>query len=64
MGNRIDYMAAEGRGLIRMEETPALWAQEKCSHCGQEPERRWLHLNVCQLQSEIVCALPRGECPS
>jgi transposase-like protein len=28
------------------------------------PERRWRHLNVCQLQSEIVCALPRGECQS
>jgi len=26
------------------------------------PERRWRHLNVCQLQTEIVCALPRGEC--
>jgi transposase len=26
------------------------------------PERRWRHLNVCQLESEIVCALPRGQC--
>ena len=26
------------------------------------PERRWRHLNICQLQSQIVCALPRGKC--
>ncbi len=25
-------------------------------------ERHWRHLNVCQLESEIVCALPRGQC--
>ena len=69
--NRMDYVAAEGKVLIRVGETPALWAQEKCPHCGQAvrgydhaPERRWRHLNVCQLQSEIVCALPRGECQS
>jgi hypothetical protein len=49
-----------------MEKTPTLWAQEKCPHCGQAvrgydhaPERRWRHLNVCQLPSEIVYALPR-----
>jgi transposase len=69
--NRMDYVAAEGKVLIRVAETAALWAQEKCPHCGQAvrgydhaPERRWRHLNVCQLQSEIVCALPRGECQS
>ena len=28
----------------------------------RSPERRWRHLNVCQLQTAIVCALPRGEC--
>jgi transposase len=26
------------------------------------PERHWRHLNVCQLESAIVCALPRGRC--
>lgn len=27
-----------------------------------KPERQWRHLNVCQLESAIVCALPRGRC--
>ena len=69
---RMDYLEKEQQVLIRVEETPALWPQESCPHCGQQvvrgydhaPERRWRHLNVCQLQSEIVCALPRGECQS
>jgi transposase len=69
---RMDYQEKEQRVLIRVEETPALWPQESCPHCGHKtvrgydhaPERRWRHLNVCQLQSEIVCALPRGECQS
>ena len=67
---RMDYQESESKILIRVEETPALWAQESCPHCQSKtvrgydhaPERRWRHLNVCQLQSEIVCALPRGEC--
>jgi len=66
---RMDYQAKEQRVLIRVEETPAVWPQESCPHCQSKsvrgydhaPERRWRHLNVCQLQSEIVCALPRGE---
>jgi len=41
-----------------------------CPHCQSKaiggydhaPERRWRHLNVCQLQAQIVCALPRGQC--
>jgi transposase len=69
---RIDYQEKEPRILIRVEETPDLWKQESCPHCGHKtvrgydhaPERSWRHLNVCQLQSEIVCALPRGECQS
>jgi len=70
--NRMDYLERESKVLIRVEETPALWPQESCPHCQHKvvrgydhtPERRWRHLNVCQLQSEIVCALPRGECQS
>ncbi|MGH9447257.1 MAG: ISL3 family transposase [Terriglobia bacterium] len=66
----VDYLKKEQRVVIRVEETPALWAAEKCPHCNRPtvcgydhaPERRWRHLNVCQLQSEIACALPRGEC--
>ena len=67
---RMDYQEKKQRVLIRVEEQPALWKQESCPHCGGKavrgydhaPERRWRHLNVCQLRSEIVCALPRGEC--
>jgi transposase len=70
--SRVDYVEGEARVLIRVEETPALWAKEICVHCNRQPvsgydhapERRWRHLNVCQLQSEIVCALPRGRCKS
>jgi len=65
-----DYVDKESKVLIRVENTPALWTTEKCPHCGRQtvqgydhaPERRWRHLNVCQLQSEIVCRLPRGRC--
>jgi transposase len=67
---RMDDQESESKVLIRVEETPELWAQASCPHCQSQavrgydhaPERRWRHLNVCQLQSEIVCALPRGEC--
>lgn len=66
----VAYVAKENEVLLRIEETPALWRAEACPHCQSKsvggydhaPERRWRHLNVCQLQSEIVCALPRGQC--
>jgi len=49
-----------------MEETTELWPQEICPHCAAKtvrgcdhaPERRWRHRSICQLQSEIVCAVP------
>jgi transposase len=67
---QVEYVAAESKVLIRVVETPALWATQSCPHCQAKtiagydhaPERRWRHLNVCQLESEIVCALPRGQC--
>lgn len=67
---QMSYHEKEQRMEIRVTDTPALWRQETCPHCGRQtvrgydhaPERRWRHLNVCQIQSEIVCALPRGEC--
>jgi transposase len=67
---RVDYVEKESKVLIHIEETPALWAGEACPHCNAKavggydhaPQRVWRHLNVCQLQSEIVCALPRGQC--
>lgn len=67
---RVDYVETDSKVLIRIQETPVLWASESCPHCGRKsvggydhaPERSWRHLNVCQLQSEILCALPRGQC--
>ncbi len=66
----VDYVAKERKVNIHIEETPQLWDREQCPHCrchqvrgyDHAPERRWRHLNVCQLESEIVCALPRGQC--
>jgi transposase len=68
--SRVDYLEKASRVLIRVEDTPALWARESCPHCAARsvggydhaPERSWRHLNVCQLESEIVCSLPRGQC--
>ncbi len=67
---RMDYLEKEQKVLIRVEDTPALWAQEICPHCqgksvggyDHAPERHWRRLNVCQLQLEIVCPPPRGQC--
>lgn len=66
----VDYAEAERKVTIRVEETPQLWATQRCYQCNSSnvsgydhaPERRWRHLNVCQLESEIACALPRGRC--
>lgn len=66
----VEYLEKDSQVQIGIEETSALWKTQSCPHCqGQEmtgydhaPERRWRHLNVCQLQSEIVCSLPRGQC--
>jgi transposase len=67
---RVDYQEQARKVVIRVEETSALWPTVECPHCGRKsvrgydhaPERTWRHLNVCQLESEIACALPRGEC--
>ena len=68
--SRVDYLEKDQKVVIRVEETPALWPSQECLHCGHKsvsgydhaPERSWRHLNVCQLESEIACALPRGRC--
>ncbi len=66
----VEYIEKDGQVQIRVEETSALWNTQSCPHCNSKqvtgydhaPERRWRHLNVCQLESEIVCSLPRGQC--
>jgi len=30
---RMDYLEKEQKVLIRVADTPALWAQEQCPHC-------------------------------
>jgi len=68
--NRVDYVEKERKVVIRVEETPVLWASQQCPQCDGKtvggydhaPERSWRHLSVCQLESEIACALPRGQC--
>jgi len=67
---QVDYVEKESKVLIQVEETSALWAAESCPHCSckseggydHAPERRWRRLNVCQLNAEMACALPRGQC--
>ena len=66
----VDYDASQRKVFIRVRETPRLWPAEHCPKCHAQsvagydhvPERHWRHLNVCQLESAIVCALPRGRC--
>lgn len=66
----VEYVEKEKEVLIRVEETAELWKTEQCPYCNgspvsgydHAPERRWRHLNICQLQAEIVCRLPRGRC--
>ena len=68
--SRVDYLDKAREVNIHVEETPAVWARQQCAHCASKsvsgydhaPERQWRHLNVCQLESKIVCALPRGQC--
>jgi len=63
-----NYEEKARKVTIRVDNTPQLWGHEVCPHCGcrqiggYDHERQWRHLNVFQLESEIVCALPRGQC--
>src|ERR1039458_2347700 len=59
----VDYVEQESKVVIRIEERPQLWANQKCPHCeaasvagyDHAPERSWRHLNVCQLESRSIC---------
>ena len=67
---RVEYREAAKQVRIQIRETPSLWAKESCPCCNatevggydHAPEREWRHLPVCQLETVIGCALPRGQC--
>jgi transposase len=62
----------QDRSQVELQVEPAseVWKQERCPKCGgaakgydrTEP-LRWRHLNVMQYRCELVCRLPRGQCP-
>ena len=66
----VDYLEAERPVLLRVAETPTVWARQPCPHgaCGSgsgydhTPPRHWRPRNVCPWESALVCALPRGPC--
>ena len=66
----VEYVENSSEVIIRVEESGELWASQSCPQCSSKavsgydhaPERRWRHLNVWQLKSQIACALPRGQC--
>jgi hypothetical protein len=66
----VAYVEYTSQVLIRVAEPPEMWRAESLPHYQSKsvmgynhaPEQRWRHLNVCQLESEIVRALPRGQC--
>jgi transposase len=61
------------RFLLHIYETDKLWAKQVCPKetCGGRgitcydhvPERVWRHLDAFGKRTELVCALPRGQCP-
>lgn len=62
---------ADGVVEIRIRETAKVWSALRCEADGAAlsgydhgAERRWRHLNIFQYRCEIVCALPRGRCPT
>ena len=40
--------------------TVKMHTKRRTRRVSSAPKRTWRHLNVCQFESEIVCALPRG----
>lgn len=56
---------------LHVRETTKLWETERCPEDGSDKVvchdhirgLRWRHLNVFNKEAEIVCDLPRGQCP-
>lgn len=57
-------------GEVRVRVTHGSEDALQCPSCGRAcsvhdhaPERRWRHLDTCQLQTLLVCSIPRVSCP-
>jgi transposase len=65
----IELRVVEEEILVRVEHDPAL-GQVLCPECRRpcpgydtSAERRWRHLDTCQLKTFLVCSIPRVNCP-
>jgi transposase len=62
---RVDLQLAQGQILVAVEGSDAV---QKCPECGRRcarydsSERRWRHLDTCQLQTILVATVPRIKC--
>jgi len=65
---RVELKVTEGEVRVHLaHDYPAEWP---CSECGKpcalydhQPERRWRHLDTCQLQTILHAEPPRSQCP-
>ena len=68
----VDYEPEANRFIIVITETEKLWPSQRCPKpaCQCQPitcydhadTRAWRHLDVFGKKSEILCAVPRGQC--
>jgi transposase len=64
----VELKLEQGEVLVQLvHDSDQQWA---CSECGKlcplydhQPERRWRHLDTCQLQTILCAAPPRSNCP-
>jgi transposase len=64
----VELMVAEGEVRVHLtHDYPSQWP---CAECGKpcalydhQPERRWRHLDTCQLQTILHAEPPRSRCP-
>lgn len=69
----VEYDEEGERFFLVIAETPQLWPRERCPQEGcaasgitcydHAPTRSWRHLDVFGKRSEILCNVPRGQCP-
>lgn len=69
----VEYDQEAERFFLVIAETPRLWEREVCPGEGcrasgvtcydHAPTRSWRHLDVFGKRSEILCNVPRGQCP-